>query len=138
MKAIRIIVLLLFSAVAFSCSKDDDNTATPDYSVLGVTSVTINGQQIKVNKGILLDLGNTTSVISNGFTNYATQKHAELSYTIRTSSGTTPSVSVMSSYPDASSVVVKNTSGTTPSFTVTVTRNGYEEQLTYHFNFIVN
>lgn len=137
MKKIKLLVLLLAAVFCFSCSKDDDKETPANYSVLGVTSATINGLLVNVNANMLLDVSNIKSMTITGIENQITKKHMMLDYVVIASSGVTPTVSFTSIYPDVSIVVAEKTGATTPSFTVTVTRKGYEEQLVYTFDFIV-
>ena len=132
-----LLVLLLAAVFCFSCSKDEDKVTAADYSVFGITSATINGQQLNVNTNLLLDISNVKSMTITGVENQTSKKHMMLDYVVIASTGETPTVSFTSIYPDVSIVVAEKTGTTSPSFTVTITRKGYEEQLTYTFIFIV-
>jgi hypothetical protein len=132
-----LLVLLLAAVFCFSCSKDEDKVIAADYSVLGITSAIINGQQLNVNTNLLLDISNVKSMTITGVENQTSKKHMMLDYVVIASTGETPTVSFTSIYPDVSIVVAEKTGTTSPSFTVTITRKGYEEQLIYTFNFIV-
>lgn len=132
-----LLVLLLAAVFCFSCSKNEDKVTAADYSVLGITSATINGQQLNVNTNLLLDISNVKSMTITGVENQTSKKHMMLDYVVIASTGGTPTVSFTSIYPDVSIVVAEKTGTTSPSFTVTITRKGYEEQLIYTFNFIV-
>jgi hypothetical protein len=137
MKKINLLVLLLAAVFCFSCNKDDDKETPANYSVLGVASATINGQLYKVNSGMKLDASNDKNVNINGVENRITKKHILFDYSVIVAAGVTPSVSFTSIYPDASIVVAEKPGTTAPTFTVTITRKGYEEQLTYTFKFMV-
>ncbi|WP_320053313.1 hypothetical protein [uncultured Acetobacteroides sp.] len=135
MKKISLLLLLLATVLCFSCSKDDDKETPADYLVLGITSVTINGQPLSVTSGVMLDVNNVKNMTINSVENQITKKHISINYAILDNSVVTPTVSFTSIYPDVSIVVAEKTGDKTHSFTVTVTRKGYEEQLTYTFVF---
>jgi hypothetical protein len=127
-------VLLITAVSLFSCSKENEQDPVADYKVLGVTSVTINGQEFNVKDGVLLDVAGTSSIAADGM--LIQSMHTEVSYVVLTSGEITPSVDVKSSCADVSVNIMEETFSGRPSYTVLITRKGYQEQLTYVFRFI--
>jgi len=128
-------LLLLLTAVSlFSCNKDEEQDAVVDYKVLGITSVTINGQEFQIKNNVLLDVANTPSIAADGILVQAAR--TQVSYVVLTTKGSTPSVEVRSSYADVSVSVSEVTTAGHRSYTVQVRREGFQEQITYVFNFI--
>ena len=125
-----VFVLLL----VFSCEKDTDNPTDPDYSVLGITSVTINDLQISVNGGSLLDVDQIESITVDGLENQMTRKHIQLSYIVLTNTDTDMSIEVESCHSDVSVTYNQEANGSQITYVVVVTREGYEEQVTYLFH----
>ncbi|MGC3978379.1 MAG: hypothetical protein QM751_09260 [Paludibacteraceae bacterium] len=119
-----------------SCDKNDDTDAEANYSVLGITSITINGLDISIkNDGILLDLTDHSEIANTGLLNEPTNKHVELNYTILASNTTSPSVQVQSRYSDTSVNLVQTQESQVVSYSIHVTRKGYQERVTYVLHF---
>jgi hypothetical protein len=127
-------LLLLAAVFLFSCNQNEEEDAVADYKVLGVTSVIINGQEFDVTSGVLLNVAGTSSVAADGILVQAAR--TQVSYVVLTTKGSTPSVEVRSSYADVSVSVSDVTTAGHRSYTVQVRREGFQEQITYVFNFI--
>lgn len=136
MKNLNLLCLLPILLILFSCSNEDENEPKADYSaVLGVKSVTINGNKINTNSNSpYLDISNTKSVYFNNLTNKVTKKLVEISYAVITEPGTTLSIQVESCYSDVSVVISEVQNSDYTSYVVVVSRKGYQEQITYVFN----
>jgi hypothetical protein len=135
MKTIKTLVLFFVLASLFSCNKNKDENSDPDFKVLGITSVTINGKLFSVSNGTLLDLDKSDSIIVTGTQTNMALKQAQIEYVVWTNSQEASSVSVESNYPDVSISINKKTGDKNTSSIVRVTRNGYDEQLIYKFTF---
>lgn len=128
-----VFVLLL----VLSCDKDTDKPIEQDYSVLGVTSVTINDEQISVTGGSLLDVDQQESIVMDGLENQKAQKHLQLSYVVATDTDTDLSIEVESSYNDVSIIYSQEPNGSQTTYMAVVTREGFEEQITYVFHRLI-
>ena len=128
------LMLLLTAVSLFSCNKNDESEDAADYAVLGITSVTINGQQFDVINGVLLNVAGTPSVAADGILVQA--ERTQVSYVVLTTKGAAPSVEVRSSYADVSVSISEATTAGHTSYTVRIWREGYQEQITYVFSFI--
>ena len=132
-------LLMLFCTVSLltSCGNNDDPDAEANYSVLGITSITINGLDISIkNDGVLLEITDHSGIANTGLLNELTNKHVELDYTILASNTTSPSVQVQSRYSDTSVNIVQTQESQVVSYTINVTRKGYQERVTYILHFI--
>lgn len=132
-------LLMLFCTVSLftSCGNNDDPDAEANYSVLGITSITINGLDISIkNDGVLLEITDHSGIANTGLLNELTNKHVELDYTIPASNTTSPSVQVQSCYSDTSVNIVQTQESQVVSYTINVTRKGYQERVTYILHFI--
>lgn len=130
---------MLFCTVSLltSCGNNDDPDAEANYSVLGITSITINGLDISIkNDGVLLEITDHSGIANTGLLNELTNKHVELDYTILASNTTSPSVQVQSRYSDTSVNIVQTQESQVVSYTINVTRKGYQERVTYILHFI--
>lgn len=132
-------LLMLFCTVSLltSCGNNDDPDPEANYSVLGITSITINGLDISIkNDGVLLEITDHSGIANTGLLNELTNKHVELDYTILASNTTSPSVQVQSRYSDTSVNIVQTQESQVVSYTINVTRKGYQERVTYILHFI--
>lgn len=135
MKILRSLLLLITLVSLVACNKDDEKETAADFSVLGITSVTINGQQFNIKNDAILE---TDGVLSVNATGIQTQgKHTQLEYAVFTDEGVMPSVVVNSSYSDVSIEIKKETNSSKTIHTVNISREGYQEQLSYVFEFYV-
>lgn len=90
-------LLLLLTAVSlFSCNKDEEQDDVADYKVLGITSVTVNGQEFQIKNEVLLDVADTQSIAADGV--LVRSMEAQVTYVVLIAKGVTPSVVVKSSY----------------------------------------
>ncbi len=137
MKNLNLLFLLPFLLIIFSCSNEDENEPKADYSaVLGVKSVTINGNRYntKTDKPSL-DLGNAKSITNDGFMDLGTtKKRIEITYFLLTEPGTTLTIQVESCHSDVSVAINEVQYSDYTSYVVVVSRKGYQEQITYVFN----
>ncbi len=125
--------LFLFIFIAFSsCSKKDDVVTDPDFTVLGITSVNINGKQFSVSNS-LLNLDSSDNIALTGIQTTKSIKKTLIEYVVFTTSQEAFSVNVVCCYSDVSIIVNTKTSDSLTESVVQVTRNGFEEQLTYKF-----
>jgi len=135
MKTLQRLLLLVAVVSLFACNKDDEKETAADFSVLGITNITINGQQFSIKNDAILE---TDSVLSVSATGILIQgKHAQLEYVVLMNEEVTPSVVVNSCYSDVLIEVKKETTASYTTNTVTISRDGYQEQLSYVFLFHV-
>jgi hypothetical protein len=118
--------------LTFSCSKDEKDS-TANYPALGITSVTINGVQIPVKDGTLLDVSKINSIAVDGMENNVAKKQIQMSYIVATESGSPLSIQVESSCATTSIVISEEQIMNSTTYKVTVTREGYKEQIIYIF-----
>lgn len=135
MKLNTFILALLF--IVAGCSKDENKVTEPDYSVLGITSVTINNEQLAVTGGSLLDVDQYESIAMDGLENQKAQKHLQLSYVIATDSDADLSIEVESNYSDVSVTYSQEPNGSQTTYMAVVTRDGFDEQITYVFHRLI-
>ncbi len=133
MKTIKILILFLVFADIFACSKDDNADSDVDFSVLGITSVTVNGQQFNINNNVMLDIEGNHTIVVTGTQTTMSVKHMQIDYAVQTNSTDTFSVNVKSDYPAVSVVTSEETIDNSKSVVVVISRTGYDEQLTYKF-----
>ncbi len=133
MKTIKILILFLVFADIFACSKDDNADFDVDFSVLGITSVTVNGQQFNINNNVMLDIEGNHTIVVTGTQTTMSVKHMQIDYAVQTNSTDTFSVNVESDYPAVSVVSSEETNDNSKSVVVVISRTGYDEQLTYKF-----
>lgn len=130
------LLFLLFFTLA--CSEKDAPDSAADYTVLGLTTVSVGNQIIALSQdGALLDTRNNPSVVADGLMSNPTWKKVEISYVVLIKKGDNTDVTATSIYPDVSVQVVKTINDSRTSYNVTVKRAGYAEQLTYVFHFLV-
>jgi hypothetical protein len=129
-------ILALLITVA-GCSKDENKVTEPDYAVLGITLVTINDEQISVTGGSLLNVDQNESIAMDGLEDQKTHKHLQLSYVVTTNSDTDLSIEVESSFNNVSITYNQETNGNQTTYIAVVTREGYDEQITYIFHRII-
>jgi hypothetical protein len=131
-------LLVLASFVLLSCGGGGgEEESAADYSVLGIASVTVDGERLAVTQGCLLDLSGTRTVLVNGVENQITKKHLELSYAVRTAPGAAMSIQVETGYPDVAVTVDDQQEAAHGALTVVVRRPGHAEQITYVFRKLV-
>ena len=133
MKTIKTLILFLVFVSLFACSKDDNEDFDVDFSVLGITSVTVNGQQFNISNNTMLDIEGNDTIVVTGTQTTMSVKHMQIDYAVQTNSTATFSVNVESDYPDVSVVTSEETIDNLKSFVVVISRTGYDEQLTYKF-----
>ncbi len=133
MKTIKILILFLVFADIFACSKDDNADSDVDFSVLGITSVTVNGQQFNINNNVMLDIEGNHTIVVTGTQTTMSVKHMQIDYAVQTNSTDTFSVNVESDYPVVSVVTSEETVDNSKSVVIVISRTGYDEQLTYKF-----
>ncbi|MCG6188710.1 hypothetical protein [Maribellus maritimus] len=133
MKTIKTLILFLVFVSLFACSKDDNEDFDVDFSVLGITSVTVNGQQFNISNNTMLDIEGNDTIVVTGTQTTMSVKHMQIDYAVQTNSTATFSVNVKSDYPDVSVVTSEETNNNFKSVVVVIYRTGYDEQLTYKF-----
>lgn len=133
-------ILLLFSLVfLFSCVSEEEDEQAPDFTVLGITSVTINDKQFKVQEdGALLDREGDKLIIIRGTSYTKSLKQSQVDYSVALESYRESTVSVESKYSDTN-ISVNRAVGdkNIVTYTVDVKRSGYKEHLIYTFLFWV-
>lgn len=141
MKPTNSLLILFFLVVLFACNDDDVELKDPDFSVLGITSVSINDSVYQVDESMKLqNTGSTIGVSAAGLEQ--AQMSGMLTYAIITQSQDTQSVVVTSCYSDVSIVETTEPSGIEPSpenvtvLKFEITRPGYDEDFTYRFGFV--
>ena len=136
---IKLLILFFIGTLSLSCGSDDANDVVVDYTSLGITTVTINDLNIPVrNDGVLLDVSAYKEIVNTGVLDEYSKKHIQVNYTILATNITAPSVQVQSSYPDTSIKIIPTSSSQLSTYTIDVTRKGYQERITYMFNFLVH
>ncbi len=137
MNTLRNILLSTLVLLTFSCNKDEDKDTDPDYSVLGITSVSINDEQISVTGGSLLNVDQHESIVMDGLENQKTHKHLRLSYVVTANTDTDLSIEVDSNYNDVNVSYSQETDDNQTAYIAVVTREGFEEQITYVFHRLI-
>ena len=66
MNALKYLLLALVLIAAYSCDKDDNDVSEPNFSVLGISTVTINNVTYNVNDGILLKTADSKKKFRDG------------------------------------------------------------------------
>ncbi len=131
---------MLFSLVfLFSCVSEEEDEQAPDFTVLGITSVTINDKQFKVQEdGALLDREGDKLIIIRGTSYTKSLKKSQVDYSVALESYWESTVSVESKYSDTN-ISVNRTVGdkNIVTYTVDVKRSGYKEHLISTFLFWV-
>lgn len=136
MKISRMLMLLVVMLTAFSCSKDESDPTPANYESLGITSITINDQKFAIEKGSMLVVDKASNISLTGTTSNLATKHSELEYAIFTTKGTIPFVKVESNQDGVSiNVSSKTLDNGLVRITAIISRNGYQEELTYNFTF---
>ncbi len=132
-------VLLFICAISiFSCKDDDDVEFTdPNYNVLGISEIRINDALYNINDStLLLDISSSDNITLSGCGYTKSTLHETLSYSIITTFKSI-STEIISCYPDVSIVTSSGKDDDRHShITIIVSREGYDEQVTYTFNFI--
>lgn len=135
MKILKISILLLVVALTFSCSKSEDQPK-PDFSVLGLSSFTINGVAVDVKNTCLSSSSNELLFTASRTENNLNLRSFKAWYVIFTKKGVQPSVSASSIYPDATITVTKKDNfNNMETYSVEVKRDGYKEVGTYFLSF---
>lgn len=135
MKTIKILLLAIMAASVFSCSKDKDENTGPDFSILGVSSVTVNKVTYKVNDDLLWIIDGATPFYISATEMQTASKHYTVEYVV-SSSDEIKDVSATSIYSNASINVSSDTTTTGIVYKVIqITRPNYDEQLTYKIYF---
>ena len=135
MKTIKILLIAIIALSVFSCNKDDDENTKPDFSVLGVSSVTVNNVTYKVNDDLLWITDGATPFYISATEMQTASKYYTVEYVV-SSSDETKDVSATSIYSDASINVSSDTTTTGIVYKVIqFTRSNYDEQLTYKIFF---
>lgn len=135
MKILKISILLLVVALTFSCSKSEDQPK-PDFSVLGLSSFTINGVKVDVKNTYLSSNSNELLFSVRGTDSNLNLRSFKAWYVIFIKKGVQPSVSASSIYPDVTITVTKKENvNNMETYSVEVKRDGYKEVGTYFFSF---
>lgn len=136
--SIAVVILFLIAVFYNSCSNDDKTETIADYSVLGLKSLVINGQEVSVKNGGLLETTEFPFIVIDGTSYNKATKQAQLFYSVLISPKTTPSVTLSSSYTDASVTIDKEEAMSVSTYTVKIRREGYQEELSYVIKFVPN
>lgn len=135
MKILKISILLLVVALTFSCSKSEDQPK-PDFSILGLSSFTINGVKVDVKNTCLSSNSNELLFSVRGTDSNLNLRSFKAWYVIFIKKGVQPSVSASSIYPDVTITVTKKENvNNMETYSVEVKRDGYKEVGTYFFSF---
>ncbi len=134
MKIIRALFLAFWAIIVCSCDKDDEISKS-DFSVLGVSSVTINKVTYSVNENLYWATDGATPFYIRGTQMTASTKHCIIDYQVL-SSDEAKEVSATSCYSD---VLVAVSSDTTTEGiiykVIDITRPSYKEHVTYNIYF---
>ncbi len=118
-------------------NNDDNETTGADYKVLGITKVSVNDEQIEVYDSGLLNITSIDSIGLIGTTSSEATKHAKFNYIIATKKDTVL-IDVKSTYSDATTVITSQKENNKISIDAVITRNGYDEQITYNFSAVLS
>jgi hypothetical protein len=118
----------------FSCYQDRGEDSPPDYSLLGLESITVMDRQLDFKEGVLLDISGVSFICVTGM--HVHGKETGIEYAVLVNSGETPSVgNVISDFSDVLTDIKDETIDGRTSCVVRINRNGYQERLVYIFRF---
>lgn len=135
MKAVKLILLLFVSMSIFSCDNDDEKSTDPDFSVLGISSVSINDVAYPVDENLLLVIEEGNLFYTSATQFHASTKHATIEYVVITLDDL-KEVGATSLKPGVSIDI--RTETTMEGFdykVIDITRKGYDERVTYKIFF---
>ncbi|WP_321317607.1 hypothetical protein [Labilibaculum sp.] len=137
MKTLKYLVLLFVTIAICSCDKDENEISKADFSVLGITTISVNDITYSIDDNLLLKLEDSRNIAVTGSQITESTKHCVIEYSVLSTTKETPFVSAKSSCSGVSVDVDSNTSsdGVT-RIILTVSRSGYKEQAIYKFNFV--
>jgi hypothetical protein len=135
MRTIKTLLLAIWAITICSCDKDDDQTSQSDFSVLGVSSVTVNNVTYEVNEKLFWVTDGATPFYVTATEMTTATKHCTIDYIV-SSSGETKEASATSTYSDVLVVVTaKTTTDGIVYKVIDITRPNHEEHLTYNIFF---
>lgn len=135
MRTIKTLLLAIWAITICSCDKDDDKTSTSDFTVLGVSSVTVNNATYKVDEKLFWETDGATPFYISATEMTTATKHCTIDYVV-SSSGGNKEASAKSTYSDVLVVVTSKT--TTDGIVykaIDITRPNHDEHLTYNIFF---
>ncbi|MDM8159957.1 hypothetical protein QUH73_09035 [Labilibaculum sp. K2S] len=137
MKTLKYLVLFFITIAICSCDKDDNEISKADFSVLGITSISVNNIAYSIDDNLLLKLEDSKNIAVTGSQITESTKHCVIEYSVLSTTKETPFVSAKSSCSGVSVNVDSNTtSDGITSIVLTVSRSEYKEQAIYKFNFV--
>lgn len=138
MNTFKFLTVLFFTFSISACDKDNEEPTKADFSVLGITSITINNTPFSIKDNILLESGESNNIAVTGTQTTESTKSCIIEYTVIQTKDETPEVSASCCYSDVTvNVTSETTSDRTKCITVNISRKGYKEQVTYKFYFVL-
>jgi hypothetical protein len=128
-------IIIALSSLLFSCSNNDEKEPDADYQVLGIETVSINGERIAVEDDCLLNIQNIGWMTIDGIENRQTQKQIILSYAIVIEPDTPLTIQVDCN-PNTCVVIDDEEINGRHTYKAVVSREGYQEGITYLFKII--
>ncbi|MHA7111346.1 hypothetical protein ACRTDU_14545 [Sunxiuqinia elliptica] len=133
MKIFKLLLLLVLSFSLWSCNEHDDEVIKADFSVLGVTTVSINNKPYSVKEGMLLEVEEDELIALVGFESTQSTARLMIEYAVITSADEPFIVTAESAYSDVSITIDTEVDDDKIHCVVQFSREGYQEQLSYEF-----
>ena len=131
MKAFTIGISIILMTLFFSCTSDEPQMEKADYSVLGLTSIQINGQSYPITNGVSIDVSSNKNMTATGSQYNLPSKSAVLDYVLISNQEQALTCELSSSVPNVTiSVNVVSNNGISTCI-AKVSRVGYDEKIVY-------
>lgn len=131
MKAFTIGISVILMTLFFSCASDDPQLEEADYSVLGLTSIQINGQSYPITNGVLIDVSSNKNITVTGSQYNLGAKSASYDYALILDHEQVLTCDLSSTAPDVTIAVNVESKNDISTCTIEVSRKGYDEHITY-------
>lgn len=131
MKAFTIGISIILMALLFSCTNDETKLKEADFTVLGLTSIQINGQWYPITNGVSIDVSSNKNMTATGSQYNLPSKSAVLDYVLISNQEQALTCELSSSVPNVTiSVNVVSNNGISTCIAM-VSRVGYDEKIVY-------
>ncbi len=131
MKAFTIGISIILMTLFFSCSNDEPKLKEADFSVLGLTSIQINGQWYPITNDVFIDISSNKNMTATGSQYNLPSKSAVLDYVLISNQEQALTCELSSSVPNVTiSVNVVSNNGISTCIAM-VSRVGYDEKIVY-------
>jgi hypothetical protein len=131
MKAFTIGISIILMTLFFSCTNDEPKLKEANFSVLGLTSIQINGQWYPITNDVFIDISSNKNMTATGSQYNLPSKSAVLDYVLISNQEQALTCELSSSVPNVTiSVNVVSNNGISTCIAM-VSRVGYDEKIVY-------